>query len=790
MLILLSPVLLFFALFVLVGMGWPDDLPSDTELRNISNPLASKVYASKNELIGSYYIENRELLDSSQINQHFINALIATEDHRFYKHNGIDYSSMGRVLIKSVLLQSDRSGGGSTITQQLVKNLYPRKSYRFLGLAINKFREFHIARSLEKVYSKKEILWLYAGTVSFGDQAFGLATASKRFFNKDQSALLPEEAATLVGILKATSFYSPRKYPERAETRRNVVLFQMHKHGYLTEKALNALTKIPLMLDYQSTSSEYDAGRYFMEYLKKEFQNLALELRKADGTPYDLFYDGLKIYTSLDYELQEQAASIQKRHMSKLQEIFESAWSGKQMYGRGSRLIDKQILKHPIYQALRNKGLDSKSAIDSFNINYEQSLWTWDGIVEKKSTRIDSIKHELKTLHASIFAVDPLRSEIKVYLAGNDFSRFQYDNILAKRQAGSLFKPLAYLAALENGSEPCDYYNNELITYRNYDDWTPRNADDNYGGYLSMHEALGHSVNTVSVQILFDIGIAKLRDMALKLGIKSRLDEVPSLVLGTSDVSLFEMVSAYSSLINREDRIEPRAIIRIEDKYGKILYERDTLSQSSNLEIDAHSLDDLLSMMYKVSVEGTGRALYRDYSIPTVVYSKTGTTQNQSDGWYIAGSRDLVVGSWVGLDDRSMHFPNLSTGAASRTALPIVGALLEKALFRKELRPYYRPRLFECPDQLDSLQYIKYKEGLQMDSLIEASDEYGGWLKNLFGRKKKRLNERYEDRIIERQIEELKGIQRQKNALYQRKLENMKATEVKYDPADDHQQDL
>ncbi len=743
-----------------VSCGLLGSLPSKKEIQKITNPISSSFYARDGELLGSYYVENREYLDSTEISKYFKSALIATEDHRFYKHSGIDYRSLFRVLIKSILLQQKESGGGSTITQQLVKNIFPRKHYLFCETLINKFREIQIAKRVEECYSKDHIIWLYSSTVSFGDRTFGLKSASRKFFNKPPDSLLIEEAATLVGVLKATSFYNPRKYPQRAKLRRNIVLNKMVRYSYFKASQVGELLEKNIVLDYQAGANSEELGSYFKQYLLKEFDKLSNELRRPDGLPYSLYHDGLKVYTTMDYKLQMQAVNYRNRHMLNLQKQFENSWKGKAIYGSNNSVIDDYIRKDKNFQTWKSKGLSPSEAIDSFNTEEERTFWNWEMREAKKSTRIDSIKHYLKLLHASMFAIDPDHGDVLVYLAGNDYFTFPFDNILAKRQVGSLFKPIVYLAAMEQGVNPCDYYKNELINYDEYDDWRPENANFEYGGYISVNEALAHSVNTVSVQLLFDVGISNVVKFSRELGINSKLDEVPSIVLGTSDISLFEMVTAYARIINRKHKVNPNAILKIEDKEGKVLFERDSSQFEEISLINEDSFDKVLSMMYKVSREGTGRTLYNNYRLPTTVFSKTGTTQNQSDGWFIAASNNIVIGAWVGTEDRRMHFPSLSSGSASKTTLPMVGALMEVSLKGyKNNFEFIRPQFFDCPNVLSDEQYEMYKKELAFDSLAQNNSHYGGWLKRLFMKKSSRLrlNDRYQEDQIKKQLNLLKA---------------------------------
>lgn len=755
---LFSALFLFLlVMIILCNTGAFGSLPGKKEIAVISNPLSSKIYCSESKLIGRYYIENRDYFSKEDINTHFKNALVAAEDHRFYSHSGVDYLSLGRVFVKSILLRKDASGGGSTITQQLVKNLYPRKEYRLFSLFINKLREMAIARRIEKVYDKDEIIQLYASTVSFGEQAFGLATASERFFNKKPNELLPEEASLLVGILKATSYYNPRRHPERAIERRNLVLFQMRKHGYLDDHSLEVLKKMELKLDYQVPEMRAESFGHFKQYVKKAFAEISDTLRKDDGTPYNLYYDGLKIYTSLDRSLQLQAEKARDKHMKELQRRFDSEWKGGPKFGKSNSILDDHIRNHPEYKYWKDRTSSIEELIDSFNIESQQKYWTWEGQIEKKSTRIDSIKHYLSLLHASLFAADLQSGAVRVWVGGNDYSRFQFDNVMARRQVGSLFKPIVYLSALENGIKPCDYYKNELISYDKYEGWTPGNADESYGGYSAVHNALARSLNSVSVQILFDTPMNEILNLAQKLGIEASLDPVPSLVLGTSDISLIEMARAYARICTGVST-EFYCIERIEDREGNTIYKR-TDAEFEMLDIDPEARSYLKAMLGNVVRNGTAQRLYSAYEIPSLVLGKTGTTQNQSDGWFLGCTSDLVAGSWVGTEDRRMHFRKLSTGAGSQTAMPMAGRLFE--IYYDGSRTYnasLQTQYFECLPELDDEQYAYHERQERMDSIMAGSANYGGWLKKIFGKKpdRMRLNDRYNQRQIEKQLEELR----------------------------------
>ncbi|MBX2845894.1 MAG: transglycosylase domain-containing protein [Saprospiraceae bacterium] len=716
----LIPAFLLGTLYLLVAFEVVDDLPSRRQLKRIQNPLASDLFAEGGELMGKYYIENRSNLEYEDLNDHFKDALIATEDRRFYKHNGVDVRGLSRVLFKTILLRKENSGGGSTITQQLAKNLYPRKNYKIGGTIINKFREMVIAQRIERVYSKKEILILYANTVSFGERAFGLATASERFFNKPANALHPEEAALLVGLLKATTYYNPRKNPENALRRRNVVFNQMVKYKQLTPESAEQLKALPIELDYQPYQANLELGRYFKAHIKNEFDAWSKAHPKKDGSYYDLNTDGLKVYTTIDFGLQQEAERYMKIHMAKVQKNFDVSWKGGRKFGKGTSLIDEQILSDPNYQKIRKKSGKEK-ALAAYTTHDMRNLWTWDGVQAKSATKIDSIKHYLGMIHGGILAADPNTGHIKVWVGGNDYSKFQYDNILRPRQAGSLFKPIVYLSALESGVEPCDYFANERQVYKAYKDWSPRNSNNEYGGYIPVQQALAQSINTVSVQVLFETGVENVVKTARDLGIESELSEVPSIVLGTSDVSLYEMVGAYSVLASGGYKRPLSGIVRIEDKDGQIIYEApEYKAREVKSGFRYSNINMLNGMLQQVTTKGTAKRIY-NHDIPFYVMGKTGTTQNQSDGWFIGFTDQLVVGAWVGAEDRRVHFRNLSTGAGGRTALPLVGAVFEQAA-EAGMRPtkWNTEAYFRCDDYLSTEDYELATSGSFLTRMLES----------------------------------------------------------------------
>jgi len=667
---LMSVILFISILYILIRTEALGDLPGKEQLRDIKNPTSSLLYSKDSVLINRYFIQDRTDIRHSDLPNHLIHALLSTEDIRFYSHAGVDTRSLFRVLFKTILLRREASGGGSTLTQQIVKNTFPRRRYRLFSAVINKWREMIIARRLEKHYAKDELMALYLNTVSFGERAFGIETAAQRFFSVSVIGLSIESSATLIGMLKAPSYYSPRRYADRALGRRNVVFAQMKKYGYIDDAAKDSLSQLPLNLKYKSPSDLSNQSAYIKQFVKKEFDlwNNSLD------EPHHIYHDGLRIYSTVDLSLQSHAEKSIKSHLPILQNQFIDSWDGGRPYGRNNKVIDDAILKHPKYQAFISQGLNATDILSHFTIKSDRKIWTWKGYVIRSMTMIDSIKHELNLLHAAMLVMDTYTGEIKSIIGGNDQDRYPLNNAEEPRQVGSTFKPIVYLTALESGISPCTYYDNELRNYVDYDGWTPKNSNDEYGGSMSLYHALAHSVNTISVQVLLDAGISKVVEMAHKLGIRSEIPEVPSIVLGTADISLLEMMAVYGTLANKGIATTAHIIDRIEDKDGSVLYqyaaeEADTLIKEKH----AHAI---VEMLKNVSKEGTGRRI-NNYKIPFQIAGKTGTTQKQSDGWYIAASPQLVAGAWVGTMDRRMHFRYLSQGSGSHTALPIVGRFYE-----------------------------------------------------------------------------------------------------------------
>ncbi|WP_047419195.1 transglycosylase domain-containing protein [Cellulophaga sp. Hel_I_12] len=690
--------LIFFV--VLIYFGAFGKLPTKEYLKQLKNPITSTLYASNNEAIGYYYLQNRSNIDSTQLTEGIKNALVATEDSRFYTHKGIDYRSYGRVFVKSILM-GQNAGGGSTVTQQVAKNIFGRQKQFFLSTPINKIRELFIARRLESIYSKEDILLLYFNTVSFGENLYGLEKASYRFFNKAPEELTLTESATLVGLLKAPSFYNPRTNPERAVLRRNVVLSQMEKYGFLTSEEKQAAI-LPLKLDYQAPQKTSSFSSYFKDLVAEEFSNWAEDNPAEDGHIYDLEADGLSIYTTLNTSIQNYAETGLNRQIVSLQKLMDQYWDAATIEGGKDSLLQKLVDQNLDVKNLKQQG-KTKEEIGVF-VQQKKNRKFWivgEGYKNQLQSLEDSIAKSINRLHASVLVLSATSGRIMGYVGGIDYGFSQVDNIKTPRQVGSTFKPITYLAALEAGQDPCNYYDNRLLTYAKYEDWQPRNAGGAYGGSYSMHGALANSINTVSVGIQLRTGIERVLAQAKKMGIETELPAVPSIVLGTADISLLEMVSAYASIANGGSKIKPYTIERILDDTGTVLYEAKP-AYYGRVASNQH-VKELQKMMESVVSSGTASRM-AGYAIPYNLIGKTGTTQNNGDGWFIGASPELVVGSWVGTFDKRVQFSSTRMGSGANTALPIVASIFKNLSYWK--RPIltnfqYSFDYFPCPPFLE-----------------------------------------------------------------------------------------
>ncbi len=669
--------LLALSLFIgLIYFGFFGALPEKSELYGIQNPVASEVYSRDGVLLGKYYKVNRTLAKYKDINPKVYDALVATEDARFFQHGGIDARSLFRVLIKTILLRDDSGGGGSTLSQQLVKNLYPRQRHGMLTMPINKIKEMIVAGRLEDIYDKDEILALYLNTVPFGEQAFGIVTASERYFSTTPSDIEVQEAAVLIGMLKAPTAYSPRNEPEKALRRRNTVLEQMLKYGKLTTKETIKLKALPLGLKYNYVSTSDGLAPYFRDFIKKDLIAWCKNNKKPDGSNYNLFTDGLKIHTTIDAKMQQYAEEAVVTHMKKLQDDFFKHWGNLKPWGSNKALIERGVKNSSRYKRMKEQGLSEAKIKKAFDKKIEMKLFSHKGTVKKKMSPRDSVAYYMMFLNTGFVVSDPHTGNLKVYIGGINHKYFKYNHAKTKRQVGSTFKPIVYATALNRGEYPCSYTPNKLITYPEYQNWTPKNSDDKYGGSYSMKGALMGSVNVVSVQTILKTGPYYVVEMAKKMGITSDIPEMPSIALGTPDISVIEMVEAYGAFANGGYHIPLSYLVKIEDKKGKLIHKEKSNYYEREEVLHPEDAMIMTELMQMVVDSGTARRLRWRYLLDDDIAGKTGTTQSQTDGWFMGYTPKLVAGVWVGGPDRSVRFNSISLGQGANMALPIFGEFM------------------------------------------------------------------------------------------------------------------
>ncbi len=694
--------LLGFMFFVLVFIGAFGPVPSNQQLQVIKNPVASEVLSVDGKILGRYYVENRSSVKFKEISPNVIEALVATEDSRFYEHRGIDEIALLRVFVKSILLQDHSSGGGSTLSQQLAKNLFPRVDIGPISMPVNKIREAIIAYRMERIYSKEDILTLYLNTVPFAENIFGIEVAAERFFSKSPNNLNVPEAATIIGMLKANNYYNPHSNPDRARERRNVVIDLMAKHEYISKEEAGDFKAFPLVLKYSPISYTQGPAPYFVERLKPQLLKWCKEHQKEDGENYNLFTDGLVISTTIEYNLQVYAQQSVKDYMKNLQNVFDNHWKGRDIFKDNPGIVKSAINSGEV----KNKNLDEK---------IRTSLFTWNGLRDTTVTRLDSIKHYLKFLNTGFIAIEPQTGALKAWVGGIDFRYYKFDHITAPRQTGSAFKPIVYLSALETGILPDKYYPNVQKIYDEFDNWSPQNSHNEYGGYYTMKGALAKSLNTVSVEVLLDAGIANTIDVARRLGIDADIPDYPSIALGVASVSLKDMVEAYAGIVNDGQPVETYYLVEIADHDGNVL-EQFKFQQKDKQAASPENCRTVINMMQAVVDEGTGNAIRSRFGIEGDFAGKTGTTQDNSDGWFIGVSPNLVTGCWVGADDPRIHFRTITYGQGAYMALPIVGSFYSRVQKDAKVNKYIGGS-FKKPssEMLAMLDLPDYKDVIEIE---------------------------------------------------------------------------
>ncbi len=685
----------FFGAFLAsVYFGAFGHLHTTEELHEFQNQTATLVLADNGQLIGKFYAENRTNIKYEQLPKHLIHALVATEDARYFEHEGVDSRSLLRVLFKTILSKQKSSGGGSTINQQLAKNMYGRKNHGILTMLVNKTKEAFLAYRLEKIYSKEEILTLYLNTIPFGENVLGIEAASRRYFNKSVDQLKIEEAAILVGMLKANTFYNPRMYPENALKRRNIVLSQMEKYSYIKALEKDSLQQLPLQLDYANLESEGPAS-YFLVQVKTETNTILKQLNKTEKTNYSIKDDGLIINTTLDLNLQKQALQAFKNHLNVMQKrLF------KQYSNNYHRKILNKLVQQELVRLKLNKITDEKK---------RRELFFWDGMRTDSITIRDSLGHNLSLLHAGLLGLDPQNGAIKAWVGGIDFQTQPYDQIFAQRQIASTFKPILYTAGLEQGIMPCAYLDNKSIIISDFENWQPQNYDKSIGGNYSMAAALAKSMNIPTVNLFLNIPFTNLEQLWKKLGFTQELVHKPSVALGTANASIYELAIAYSAFANGGYRIKAQSIVSIKTSDGKFIYQNKWLKPSrKNKVISTNSSQLVTAMLQKAIIEGTGRSIKSKYGITIPLAGKTGTSQGYSDAWFAAYTPKLTLVTRVGASSPQVRFTTGANGSGSKLALPLVAKTLQKS--QRKYSRAFTPLPDEIYDALDCEDFVQDSE--------------------------------------------------------------------------------
>ena len=670
-------------------LGLFGNLPDFKALENPESELASELYSSDGILLGTYARENRSPVKYEELSPKLVQALIATEDERFEDHSGIDLQAMIRVFVKSILLGQD-AGGGSTLSQQTAKNLFKTRNDASQGFLSNipglrmliiKTKEWIVATQLEKAYTKNEILTLYLNTSEFGSNAYGIKTAARTFFNKDPDKLEIQEAAVLVGLFKAPTYYSPVFNPDNSLRRRNTVLYQMVKNDFLTEAEYDSISALPIELDYKVQNHNQGLATYFREVVKADLLKWSKENIKSDGSSYDLFGDGLRIYVTIDSRMQRYAEEAVSEHMSELQKAFFKEMGDREPWIDESwrvipNFIEDAVRRTEAYRLLKVRyGNDTDSINLKLNEKKKMRIFSWErGEIDTLMSTMDSLRYYKKFLQTGFMSMDPHTGHIKAWVGGIDHKYFKFDHVRqGKRQPGSTFKPFVYAAAIENGYSPCYSVVDQPVEVYipGQPAWSPSNADGKFSyEKMTIRKAMAKSVNSVTAYMMKKLSPRIVMETAKRIGVTSDLEEVPSLALGVNDVSVFEMVGAFSTFVNKGEHTTPFYIDRIEDKNGNVIQQFTPKKRPAMTEEHAYLMLYMLRGGFEED-EGTSQGVPWTLREGNELGGKTGTTQNASDGWYMGVSKDLVSGAWVGGDDRAIHFRSWINGQGGRTARPI-----------------------------------------------------------------------------------------------------------------------
>ena len=749
--IILISIAAIFYVFFSAANGSFGPMPDLQQLENPKTNLATQIISSDGKTLGKfYYQDNRTPIQFDELPKNIVNALIATEDERFYSHSGIDWKR----TISAIIFLGKR-GGASTITQQLARQLFVGVRSRNLSEAIiQKIKEWVLSVQLERRYTKNEIIAMYLNVYDFGYNADGIRSAAKIFFNLSPLDLKIEQSAMLIGMLKNSSYYNPIRRPELVKSRRNIVLRQMFRNEYIKKEALDSLITFPLEIKYTPESHREGLATYFRAYLQEFMKGWINSNPKEDGSKYNIYRDGLKIFTTIDSRLQQIGENAVKSHMKNLQKEFfiqnslsnnETAPFLELREGQIDTLMERSAYRSERWRNKVNSGWEKDKILSNFNEPTEMTVFSWSGEIDTIMSPMDSIRYYKHFLRASMMSMEPQTGHVKVWIGGYDYKHFQYDQVKqGKRQIGSTFKPFLYATAIDQLKlSPCDILPDALfciepMKHGNIDAWCPKNSGDKYGRNRTLKNALANSVNTISARLMDKVGPRPVINLAKKMGITSRIPPVPSIALGTPDFSLFEMVGAYSTFANRGIYVKPIMVSRIEDKNGTVIFE------SAPKTVDVLSEEAAyvtVSLMKGVTEYGSGARLrhagleeenyiYKNivtgypYVFENPIAGKTGTTQNQSDGWFMGMVPNLVTGVWVGGEDRSIHFDEIGFGQGATMALPIWGQFMKNAYLNPELG--ISSEDFIEPENLSiNLDCDEYAEQIFSDNEEEDLDSLG-----------------------------------------------------------------
>ena len=671
--------ILFIALIIVgTGFGLFGELPSFRDLENPKSNQASVIYTIDKEELGNYFVQNRSNIKYQDISANVINALIATEDVRFKDHSGIDFKRTFTIIFYNLI---GKKQGASTITQQLALNLFSDevRAKSIIKRIPQKLKELIVAIKLERNYTKEEIITMYLNTVEFGNNSYGIKAAARTYFNTTPDKLTAPQAATLVGILKGVTLYSPTRNPDRSLARRNLILNKMESEGFIEEADYIKYKTTDLNLNFRATSHNDGMATYFRTILKQDIQKTFQEssISKPDGTPYDLDRDGLRIYTTINSKMQRYAEQAQREYMKDLQRQFNRHWKGMNAFKGNENLIIQGMRRADRYISLKENGYTEEDIKKNFNTPIKMEIFSWKGNIDTTMTPMDSIKYYKMFLRNSMMAMDPSNGEVRAWVGGIDFEHFKYDQVkMGTRQVGSTAKPFTYAVGIENGGlSPCYKVNNVPFTVKGYgEDWTPRGYNS-IPGFLTLRKALANSQNYITAWVMQQVGPTAVSNLIQRLGITSSVPPYPSIALGSFEASVYDMVGAYGTFVNHGVWTEPIYLTRIEDKNGNILYERKPKVVQALNEQTAYVMTYMLKGVVE---EGTGVRLRYKYGLNNPIGGKTGTTNDNSDGWFMGITPQLVGGVWTGCEDRAIHFRTTDLGEGANTALPIFALFLKK----------------------------------------------------------------------------------------------------------------